>query len=152
MQNLSGDCSTTYTPDELGIKLHLDDQVVEYLKKEPLPENDPLICLDFKEAFSNLGHFETNKATVYRNLSQFGGVQVKGNVFKFDDWRIVYEARDGMLSAIPWAFYSAPNVVVTANQIQLSQQPTIQTIAITQFSEPPSRSNFMIQDYELFKI
>lgn len=96
--------SHTYATNSHLVVRELDHLVVEYLKKEFLPE-DPLISLDFKERFFDLGNFDTNKATVYFNLIHFGATQINANVFRFDNWNTLFTARAGMANQIPWAFY-----------------------------------------------
>ena len=56
------------SPEEVGEMFNLDAKVVEWIKNEPADDKDPLLVLDFKDAFFNLGNYDANKAAVTNAL------------------------------------------------------------------------------------
>ena len=56
------------SPEEVGAELNLNDKVVEWIKNEPVDDEGPLLVLDFKDAFVNLGNYDANKAAVSNAL------------------------------------------------------------------------------------
>lgn len=128
--DLSGE-SSTFTADELGYKLKLDPYVTELLKKQLPNEDASLLFLTYRSGFINLGNFENNKALVTNSLIAKGGQQVKGDVFLFDNWNTLINARRRMRDEMPWAFYSCHTFLHTFHQ----KVTTIETTLITFYSE-----------------
>lgn len=56
------------TPEEVGKYLHLDSEIVKWLKNEPVNDKDLLLILDFKVAFVNYRHYKTNKDVIFNDL------------------------------------------------------------------------------------
>lgn len=94
-----------------------------------------------------MGNFKNNKGLVTNSLIAKGGQQVKGDVFQFDNWETLINARRGMINEMPWAFYSF-HTGHWLNGHQLGHQVTIGTTLITFYSE----AKFQQSPYEFFEI
>ncbi|XP_031617433.1 uncharacterized protein LOC116337192 [Contarinia nasturtii] len=146
--DLSG--AGVFTADELGHKLKLDPIVTKWLKKQPPNEDDPLLILAYKSGFFNLENFKYRKDLVTSSLIANGGQQVSGEVFQFDDWPTLFNARDRMISEMPWAFYSSYPGILQLNGHQFGQEVTISTTLIMFYAEDQDKLQQF--PYEFFKI
>uniref|UniRef100_A0A914EE70 Uncharacterized protein n=1 Tax=Acrobeloides nanus TaxID=290746 RepID=A0A914EE70_9BILA len=124
------------SPEEVGAELNLNDKVVEWIKNEPVDDEGPLLVLDFKDAFVNLGNYDANKAAVSNAL--------------FADWPTLYAARDRMMNFMPLTFYSPNGGVTHCFSFPVNQQQTIHTTVITWF--PEQTGKLTIIPYQFFEL
>lgn len=54
--------------DDIGRQWNLNPNIIDWLKKEPVNDDDPILVLSYREAFVNFGNFESNKQTVLAAL------------------------------------------------------------------------------------
>ncbi|CAI4229001.1 unnamed protein product [Auanema sp. JU1783] len=134
--------------DEVGKQLDLDPRTVEWLRKEPANDDDPILVLNYQNAFLNNGNFDVNKQIVSTALTNLGATHISDNVYKFDDWQTMHAAKHSMWVDMPWCFFH-PHLA-TAQQLNISQQPTITTTAISWFTETTGK--LTIQPYEFFEL
>uniref|UniRef100_A0A915CP09 Uncharacterized protein n=1 Tax=Ditylenchus dipsaci TaxID=166011 RepID=A0A915CP09_9BILA len=69
------------TAEEVGDILHLNSKVVKFLQKGPGDDQDPLLILNYEDAFMNLGNYTTNKAAV-TNILREKGRNINSNMQK----------------------------------------------------------------------
>ncbi|XP_031617350.1 heterogeneous nuclear ribonucleoprotein 27C isoform X1 [Contarinia nasturtii] len=135
--------NSIYSVEELAVKFDLSSSQTNLLK-ELQNEDDPLVILNYKDAFRQLpGYFEFNKIHIHQNLLLNGAVHIKEDVYHFPSWPLLLRAKATMQMQIPWAFYSFNPLVQT-----ISRMVTIQTTIYTNYSP----TKFLSDEFEFFKI
>uniref|UniRef100_A0A914XX70 Uncharacterized protein n=1 Tax=Panagrolaimus superbus TaxID=310955 RepID=A0A914XX70_9BILA len=136
----SSECSElsydeVYSLDDLLQMKIIGNKVANWIKQNPLPEDDPLLLLEYRDPnVANRGN-EIRLALIAN-----GATEITPTVFQFATNDSVFEAQHNMMNTHTWAFYnSSPMLMVhRINQpgqvVPLPQAETISTKLVHSYS------------------
>uniref|UniRef100_A0A914Q5L4 Uncharacterized protein n=1 Tax=Panagrolaimus davidi TaxID=227884 RepID=A0A914Q5L4_9BILA len=152
----SSDCSdlsdgeTSYSLEDLQKMGIIENKVAEWIKENPLTEDDALLCLEYCD--QNIGN-RGNEIQAALTGNGNGGTLVTSTVFKFPTRNDVYFARKRIMETHTWAFYNPFGITVSGHLFNQPGQwvplPQAQTIG-TKVIQFLSDSKFTLENFEFF--